>query len=97
MKNLENLAIKEIEFMEVLKVLRNKKIPCRLILTTGCSDPEIMAICGWDYPESLCDDIWDATEHLKLSQMVTISADHSGGTRLKSEISGNGPKRYNRF
>ena len=72
--------------------LEKRRIPCRILLSeTGAID----VLCGFDYPDSLFDKIYDVAESLGIE--VNIQADMSGPTPVDRRSIAGGPKRYSRW
>lgn len=88
--NLEN------QYNLLVAALEKKNVPCRVKLNNWNGRQEIDVECGRDYPDSLFDKITDAYEKIEglSSQNVSVCADSSGATVIKSTRIAGGPKRY---
>lgn len=84
----------DLDFDRVVEALRVAKIPCKVVLNEFGGKLSIEILCGFNYPDSLVDKIYDALDPLNLPNEPNISADFSGGTNKKSISIAGGPKRY---
>jgi UDP-N-acetylglucosamine transferase subunit ALG13 len=79
------------KYEQLIKNLEKAKVPCKVKLT----DSEIIIECGWNYPDSLADKVFDAADAANLKDNeISVVADHAGPGIIDTKRLNGGPKRY---
>jgi hypothetical protein len=77
-------------FQSIADKLTKAKVPCKVKLT---DEGTVIVECGFNYPDSIFDQIMDATDDAD----IEVCGSESGSKIVASKVIAGGPKRYFRI
>jgi hypothetical protein len=83
-------------FDKLVAALTEKRVPCRVKLSSFSWGENIAVETGWDTPDDITDKVLTTFEELGMNHDDNISccAESSGGTTVKSQRIAGGPENY---